>query len=211
MGKSTLKTAKLLLSFIFLIAAFLTSAQSSVITSGQPQKKEQKVKILIKKDGKLIESDTAFVTSTGKGVIYEENGKTFVADSLVISGSEKGRDRMVTIIINEENGAPGNGGKVSTYTYTVGDTLQNDIQRKVIRLGDQKNTIIMQGPEADTFNPKGTSPGTRAVMVEGFQIRDPYSFDATDPGIVSYKKKDIGKGQEKITIIRKKVETPELK
>ena len=33
---------------------------------------------------------------------------------------------------------------------------------------------------------------------------DPFSFDTKDASIISYEKKDIGKGLEKITIIRKK-------
>jgi hypothetical protein len=33
---------------------------------------------------------------------------------------------------------------------------------------------------------------------------DPFAFDPTDTTIVSYNKKDMGKGLEKITIVRKK-------
>jgi hypothetical protein len=36
------------------------------------------------------------------------------------------------------------------------------------------------------------------------KVRDPFAFDPTDPTIVSYQKKDVGKDEEKITIVRKK-------
>ena len=36
------------------------------------------------------------------------------------------------------------------------------------------------------------------------KVRNPFAFDPTDPTIVSYKKKDVGKDEEKITIVRKK-------
>ena len=41
-------------------------------------------------------------------------------------------------------------------------------------------------------------------MAGDWRKADPFSFHPTDPSIVSYRKKDVGKGLEKITIVRKK-------
>jgi hypothetical protein len=167
MRKNISRLALLLVLFAWLSPDVHAFTNFAVSEAGNPQEKEQTVKVVIKKEGKLIEKDTTFI----------DDGK---------------------------------GSKSYTYTYTVGDTLQNDIPAKVARLGDQKRLIIMQESEGGAFD-RQVTPSGAAVWVEGHQMRDPYAFDSSDPNIVSYKKKDIGKGQEKITIVRKKVVGPEGK
>jgi hypothetical protein len=168
MRKNISRLALFMVLFAWLSPDVHAFTNFAVSEAGNPQEKEQTVKVVIKKEGKLIEKDTTF--------------------------SDKGK-----------------GSKSYTYTYTIGDTLQNDIPAKVARLGDQKRLIIMQESEGDTFDIRVPPPVNAAVWVEGHQTRDPYAFDSSDPNIVSYKKKDIGKGQEKITIVRKKVVVPEGK
>ena len=49
------------------------------------------------------------------------------------------------------------------------------------------------------------APPTQLQKYSNFHFgADPFSFDTKDESIISYEKKDIGKGLEKITIIRKK-------
>jgi len=47
-------------------------------------------------------------------------------------------------------------------------------------------------------------PPHSAMMIQNRFVGDPYSFDTKDESVISYEKKDIGNGLEKITIIRKK-------
>jgi len=170
----------LFLAIVIILTVWLSPevkgiSQSDTKQSAHPQKKEQTIKVLIKKDGKLIESDTTMITKDGK-------------------------EQRVMVIVNQEDA---DNGKVTTYTYTIGDTLQNDLERKVVRLKDDKRFIIMQNNDKAVFSHSDSSAGKGAVEIVGVHM-DPYAFDPSDPDIVSYKKKDKRNGLEQITIVRKK-------
>jgi hypothetical protein len=175
-------------------------------TTGQSPQKVQREKIVIMKDGRTIEKDTAFVIGDGKGQTINRGNFIYKTDSMIV-GPDK--DKRVTIFINEK-GEGANDGTTHTYTYTIGDTLQKDKLRKVIRIGDGKRNIIMQDSDGKAFGASTptpfhtTSDGIRRVR----QKSDPFAFDPSDPNIVSYHKKDVGKGLEKITIVRKKRGVP---
>ena len=175
--------------------------QSAVAKSGQPQKKEQRIKTVIIKDGKMIESDTTIVGGEDKAKVKVQKEMIILADSVFHQTGDNLKDRRVTVTVTDDSEK---GDKTSTFTYSIGDTLKNDLERKVIRLNDGKRMIFMQGGEDAASNSSGlTKDSSGKRNVRG--VQDRYSKDASDPNIVSYSKKDIGKGLEKIVIVRKKV------
>jgi hypothetical protein len=181
-----------------------SNAQIGVKTYSQPQKKEQSVKVVIRKDGQLIEKDT-IVTGDSKNFTYITKKMTVAADSLYHSIGDDLTGKMVTVTVFDDNGDKGKGSKTSThtYTYTIGDSLQKNGTQKLVRKIEGRPLIIMENGEGKTFD-LTDSPTTVANQIMMHKVRDPFAFDPTDPTIVSYQKKDVGKDKEKITIVRKK-------
>lgn len=182
-----------------------SNAQVGVKASGQPQKKEQNVKIVIRKDGRLIEKDTTIVAGNSNSFTYTTKNMTVMADSLYHSMGDDLKGKTVTVTVFDDNGDNRKSSKTSThtYTYTIGDSLQNLGTQKLVRKIEGRPLIIMENGEGKTFDlPDSPAPGTNQIMMR--KIRDPFAFDPTDPNIVSYQKKDVGKDEEKITIVRKK-------
>ena len=183
-----------------------SNAQVGVETSVQPQKKEQNVKIVIRKDGQLIEKDTTIVTGDSKNFTYTTKKMTVAADSLYHSIGDDQTGKTVTVTVFDDNGDKGKGSRTSThtYTYTISDSLQKNGTQKLVRKIEGKPfLIIMENGEGKTFD-LTDSPTTVANQIMVRKVRDPFAFDPTDPTIVSYQKKDVGKDEEKITIVRKK-------
>ena len=195
-----------ILMAIFCLSSVIGMTQTVVKTAGQPQKKEQRVKVVINENGKLIEKDTTFVTSDGKGLTFSDKGIIYKADTIIISKDGKSNEQTVTVVVNNDKGNAAKGSKSGTYkyTYTTGDTANANVTPKMIRTGDGKHMIIMKSGESENFDLPAPPPSARAYRVVGYPLRDPFAFDPTDTTIVSYNKKDIGKGEEKITIVRKK-------
>lgn len=167
---------------------------------GQPGIKEKKVKVLIRENGKLVEKDTTIVNGAN-GVVVIGKQMTILADSIYGGMGKDLKNKTVTVTVTDDQAVSGQPG---TFFYTIGDTLQSDVTKKTIRLDDGKKMIILQNDGNAQY---GSRHGYRTVSdAKVFQVtRDPFSFDANDSNVVSYKKKDLGKGLEKITIIRKKV------
>jgi hypothetical protein len=165
----------LAVSLYWLMPEASVNAQSVTSKVGPPQKKEQITRTVINRNGKV--SDTIIVVSEGDEKARVKKGMILMADSIYQNSGNDMKNKTVTVIVSDDNEK---GAKSSSFTYSVGDTAQNDLERNVVRLKDGKQRIIMQGGLGN-------------------------SFDPSDPSIVSYKKKDMGKGLEKITIVRKKV------
>ena len=89
--------------------------------------------------------------------------------------------------------------------YIAGDSLRRAINPDVLSPEKIRRMVIMQNGAVQTFDVAGPQPGVRATAISA--ANGPFEFDAADPDIVSYKKKDLGKGQEKIIIVRKKRDT----
>jgi hypothetical protein len=204
---------KKILVFAFLATAFTwlstddCRAQTVAKTSNQPQKKQQNVKVVIRKDGQLIEKDTIIVLEGSKNFTVTTNQLTAGADSVhyKIGDDAKGKKVTFTVIQDNENGGKGSKAGTYTYTYTVGDSLQKNGTQRMVRKVNGKPMIIMDNEGGQTFDlPVRASSGANRIIMH--KMVDPYAFDPTDPSIVSYKKKDVGKGEEKITIVRKKTE-----
>ena len=194
---------------LFWLSVGNSDAQDVVKTSGQPQKKEQKVRVVIRKDGQLIEKDSTIVNGKSRNFTFTTNKMTVIADSVRQSMGDDAKGKTVTVTVIEDTGDAGQGLKSNarTYTYSIGDSLQKGGTGKTIRKAGGKPLIIMNTGEGETYDlPFSSSPGKNSKFKH--KILDPYAFDPTDPTIVSYKKKDVGKDKEKITIVRKKVVNP---
>ena len=72
-------------------------------------------------------------------------------------------------------------------------------------MGENGNIISLGDTEDNEFlAPPPPPPPPPPFMMNGHFGNDPFTFDTNDENIISYEKKDIGKGLERITIIRKK-------
>ena len=85
-----------------------------------------------------------------------------------------------------------------------GDSGKTKDIRKVIRLRGLKNGLNCEGMEGDDLIPPPPPMPPHGSFMFHRMATDPYAFDTKDESVVSYEKKDIGDGLEKITIIRKK-------
>ena len=125
-----------------------------------PQKKEQKVKVIVRKDGKETKIDTTFNLPEQFDVMIQQ-----------------------------------------------GDSGMTKHIRKIIRMGENGDVIGLGDMEDNEFlapPPPPPPPPLPPFMMNGHFGNDPFAFDTNDENIISYEKKDIGKGLERITIVRKK-------
>jgi len=169
---------------ILWLSPWFCMAQTVVKTSGQPQKKEQQIKVVVKEDPKQV-----------------EKGMTIMADTIYHQMGDDLKNKKVTVTVIESKEGRG---KSNTYTYTISDSLQNKEAHKTVRSDSDKKMIFMKSGDGENFDLPTPPPSARAYRIMGHSMRDPFAFDPADTSIVSYNKKDMGKGLEKITIVRKK-------
>jgi hypothetical protein len=203
--KRSIRVLKVLASALIILSAGNCHAQKVAETSGHPPKKVVDVKVVVKKDGKLIEKDTAIVGGESRNFTFNTGEMTVVADSLYHSMGDDTKGKTVTVTVFDDGKASGKGNQkgTHTYTYTIGDSLQKNGTQKLVRKIEGKPVIIMENGDGKTFDePVWQSGSADRVILQ--RKRDPFAFDPTDPTIVSYKKKDVGKDEERITIVRKK-------
>ncbi|MEI6276755.1 MAG: hypothetical protein WCP08_12235 [Prolixibacteraceae bacterium] len=169
-----------------LMAGFCFSAATCLAqTANGQQKKEQNVKVVIREDPKTV-----------------QKGMTIMADSAYHQLGTDLKDKKVTVTVIDSGDGTGNS---STYSYTIGDSLQSKEGHKIVRSVGGKKMIIMKDGESEGFNVSAISPVVNGYrMIVDHPLHDSFAFDPGDTTIVSYKKKDMGKGLEKITIVRKK-------
>lgn len=189
---------------------FYPSVEASLAGDG-PQKKEQKVKVIVKKDGKETRIDTTFNLPDEKMINWKVDS---MLSKLGIDRNDSGR---MNVLIHHP-------GKRMKYTNHGGTNLPEEEEfdvmiqqgdsgmtkhiRKIIRVGENGDVISLGDMEDNEFlapppPPPPPPPMPPFMMNEQF-LGDPFEFDTNDRSVISYTKKDIGKGLEKITIIRKK-------
>jgi hypothetical protein len=126
-----------------------------------------------------------------------------------------GKDGKANVIILRSNGkttmSSHAGGKMPgekqiQIFYQSGDSGKMKSGHKVMRIMDGAS-VVVEGMDDEMMPPPPPPP----PPMPGMQIRsfsmaggDPFAMDPNDADIVTYDKKDIGKGLEKITIVRKK-------
>jgi len=189
---------------------FYPSVEAPLAGDG-PQKKEQKVKVIVKKDGKETRIDTTFNLPDEKMINWK------VDSMLTKLGIERNDSGSMNVLIHHP-------GKRMKYTNRGGANLPEDEQfdvmiqqgdsgmtkhmRKIIRVGENGDVISLGDMEDNELlappPPPPPPPPMPPFMMNGQSFGDQFEFDTNDASVISYTKKDIGKGLEKITIIRKK-------
>ncbi len=177
------------------------------------QKKEQRVTIVVDQDGKVTKIDTTFNLPDEKALqakvdsmmkTLEKDGKIAGEHKVIIL---RGGDQMKHMQMS--------GDKEFDVFYQSGDSGKVRHEKRIIRMGHGGNVMLdniegnMMPPPPPPPPMPPMAPGHMRVM--RFGGGDPYALDPDNADIVSYEKKDIGKGLEKITIVRKKQVTPETK
>ena len=172
-----------------------------------PQKKEQHIKIVMNQNGKEVKIDTTFTSMDEKVVQVKVDS---IMNKLDKSGNSK-------VIILRGGGAsahsshsgnlPGENQMNVFYTTTDSGKVRN--VRKVIRMEDAGPMVVTENFDGDMMPPPPPPPPPPFHM-RGYRVAadDPFAMDPGNKDIISYEKKDLGKGLEKITIVRKKRSTP---
>ena len=202
------------MKMIFLLGLFLITTMFSFGQTGKaatspkgPEKKEQHVKVMINKNGKVTKIDTTFNFA-------DEKMTQLKVDSLLKRlDVVDGKDGKANVIIMHRGGKNhmeshslnnGPGEEMVTVMIQDDDTGKVKGQHKVLRINKDFGFTTTFDSEGGMLPPPPPPPPP--MHVRGFKMikDDPFAMDPNDQDIVTYDKKDIGKGLEKITIVRKK-------
>ena len=197
-----------LTALLFSVSSFTFSPfVDAPLADNPPQKKEQRVKVIVKKDGKETKIDTTFNLPDEKMI----NAKV---DSMLKKFDVEGiGSKKIDVLIQQH---PGKRMKIIKRGENLPGDEQFDIMiqhgdsgltkhvRKIIRIGANGDFISMDDSDNNELLPPPPPPPPPPFMMNEQFGSDAFSFDTNDASIISYDKKDIGKGLEKITIIRKK-------
>lgn len=192
---------------LLLAATLLSFGQTEKAAQDQKTapKKVQRIKMVMNQDGKEIKIDTTFNFADEKMVKAK-------VDSIMKKLEKEG------IQPGDSNGIFRHEGKRFTWSRRDGKSLPGSEQFEVfVQSGDtgkmkHERRIIHVGPgdyvaafgqDGDLLPPRPPVPPHR-VKAFRFSGGDPFAMDPDNKDIVSYDRKDIGKGLEKITIVRKK-------
>ena len=206
------------MKMVFILGAFLMTTLLSVGQSAEKkapapkseQKKEQHVKVMVSKNGKVTKIDTTFNFADEKMI------KLKVDSMLRLKGIEDGKDGNAEIVIikggdkmhwEQKSGGNHPGEAEMQVFYMHGDSGSMKNQKKVFRIM-RDGDVTMIGHDG-AMMPPPPPPPPPPFHVQGFKLSqgDPFAMDPDNKDIISYDRKDIGKGLEKITIVRKK-QTP---
>ena len=183
-------------------------AEAVRLVDNAPQKKVQRVKVFItKEDGKETRIDTTFNLPNEK--MMQDK-----ADSILLNlDIDKAGPRNKVFIIRDGKGMksfvtadkniPGD----EQLEVIVQDSDSDNVApaRKIIRIKGGRSEALYN----DEFLPPPPPMPPMGMSYSRFhQGGDSYAFDTKDESVISYEKKDMGDGTEKITIIRKKRDAP---
>lgn len=181
--------------------------EDAQLVGDPPSKKVQRVKVMVSKDGKETKIDTTFnladekmVSAKVDSVLRELDIDEFGPgnEDIVIHKGGKRIRRTSTGDVKTQ------GEERFDIFIQHGDSDKTGERGKVIRIKEFKNRLNMNGPGGDNFLPPPPPMPPHTLIMHKQTGRDPYAFDTRDESVVSYEKKDIGDGLEKITIVRKK-------
>lgn len=185
---------------LFLAATLLSYGQTtkSVPATKGEQKKEQHVKVMVSHNGKVTKIDTTFNFADEKLIQLK-------VDSLLKKLEVvKGKAGEANVIIMRGMG-PNGGTRHYSVMYQNCDSNGVKSGNKVVMIGNGKGIATFDS-DGDMMMPPPPPPPPPPFHVNGFKMTrsDPFAMDPDNKDIISYDKKDIGKGLEKITIVRKK-------
>ena len=209
--QSTLSLAVILTGLLFVNSSFsFGPVEDAQLVGGDSQKKEQRVKVVVTVDGKGTKIDTVFNLPDQK-MIDEQ------VDSILTKLDKGGMNCNKTIVIRSDQFRRSHGQdmKRGAHDEQFDILIQNDDsgktcpKRKVICVRGFDNELMREDrdDDDDEMMPPPPPPMPPHVMMMHSRFGgDPFAFDTKDESVVSYEKKDLGNGLEKITIIRKKHE-----
>ena len=176
------------------------------------RQKEQKVKVVVVVDGKKTSIDTTFNLPDDK-IISER-----VDSILDQKGGACSKSKRMTFSLDRAHRIH------DLYVDNPQDDEQFEIQvqngdsgkmyglKKVIRVkGFKKQPVNGDAEDDELLPPPPPVPPHSRIMFDQRFGGDPFAFDTRDESVVSYEKKDIGNGLEKITIVRKKHEDHQIR
>lgn len=179
----------------------LMSVDEPKTVRDDPQKKEQRIKVVVNQNGKEVKIDTTFnlsnkiavqakvdsilkaegienIQADGKNVIFMKSGKHMTMHH---SGNTPGNEEFQVFIQD------GDSGKVKG--------------KKIVRI-QKEGDLVLVDADGDMIPPP---PPVPPIHMKNFTFHnDPFAMDPNDDDIITYDRKDIGKGLEKIIIVRKK-------
>ena len=169
--------------------------------SDEPQKKEQRVKVVVNQNGKEIKIDTTFNFADDKVI------QAKVDSLLKLHGIEDGKGDIQSILITKSGkhmtmhhagNTPGN--EEFQVFYQEGDSGKVK-GKKIVRI-QKEGDIALFDVDGEMIPPPPPMP---PMHMKSFSFHnDPFAMDPNDDDIITYDRKDIGKGLEKIIIVRKK-------
>lgn len=209
------------------LAAFIFSSAAFAQKTPEPKepKKTRHIKMMKIENGKKMELDTVL---SGDDVFIWK-GDTLNPAKHIKKFSPSGFDKMHQVDVEVENkdgkenvmiirhrkGKSGDpmimhmdsGEDVQVFSDQEGDSIQKRIiVRKRLKDGkDEDKVIYFDGQDMDHF-PSIPPPPPVPRMKVLKRTQSNRVIDLNDPNIVSYKKKELSGGREKIEIIRKKSE-----
>ena len=208
--RNRIVVTSVLAGFLFTASSFTFGPVEGIKLANDdaPQKKEQRVKVTINKNGKETKIDTTFNLADKKMIQVKIDS---ILKKIEIEGIEPG---MKNIVIHR-------GGKGMNWSSKDGDKFPGKEQfdiliqsgdsgktkhvRKIIHMGDDGSIFSYGGSDGDEmFPPPPPMPPSHSIVRMQRFGGDPFALDPKDESIISYDKKDIGKGLERITIVRKK-------
>ena len=206
------KASWVLLGLFFVVSSFSFRPVDDVaLADSGPQKKVQRVKVLINKDGKMTSIDTTFNLADDKAVQVKVDS---ILKKAEIVGNVDGKSVFhmhkggKVVKLSTTTGNNSSGSQQFDVFVQSGDSTGKDHEKRFIYFGDNGKMELSGIAEPNDMIPPPPPPPLPTFPKSNsgyFQPGvDPFSFDTKDASIISYEKKDIGKGLEKITIIRKK-------
>ncbi len=213
------KGMKSKITFLTASVAFLLTASSfsfgpvdevsfqdnALVQNEETQQKEKRVKVIVHKDGASTKIDTVF---KGEAFPLADAKIDSMLKDLDLPGMDHPRDHMIIFdgrdrLIRHSRGI----GPDSMVVMKLGsDSARRFIGKRIMHLEPGANRVIYIHKDSTGMMvpPVPPVPGPFPTIIHR-QHRDHFSFDPTDENIISYDRKDIGKGLEKIVIVRKKV------
>jgi hypothetical protein len=207
--RNEIAIATIFIGLLFTASSFTFGPVDGTISADNgPQKKEQRVKVIINKNGKETKIDTTFNLPDEKTIQVKVDS---MLKKMEINGM--GPD-MKNIVIHRKgkhmnwNGKEGDkfsGKEQFDIMVQVGDSGKCNQEKRVLRIDEDGDFSGFSDAEGDLLPPPPPPPPPYStMMIQNRFVGDPYSFDTKDESVISYEKKDIGNGLEKITIVRKK-------
>ncbi len=199
--KNSIMVTSGLIGLLFTASSFsFGPVDAALLTGDPPQKKEQRVKVVVNRDGKQIKIDTTFNLPDEKMVQLKVDS---MLKHLDLGGFTSGGSDIVIhrggkrLSFNHSEGSNFPGNEEIDINIQHGDSGKMRNERRIIHIrGNENDELIAPLPPPPPHAP--------VMMIRKRLGGDSFAFDPNDESVISYDKKDIGKGLEKITIIRKK-------